>query len=161
MWDVKEPMALFEKSRACSRCHGLADLCRHWSGRVGWDHLWTEAAARGAFYMLMSDLTLWFLRNSATGCKWGKVAPIRFVFLGGLLITYLCLWWENIVINARKINNYTQYRNMKRFDAKLFKETLMQTPWDSVFIFDDTDDLLDSWEKLFIDALEQHFPWRN
>lgn len=37
----------------------------------------------------------------------------------------------------------------------------MQTPSDSVFIFDDIDDMLDSWEKLFIDALEQHCPWRT
>lgn len=50
---------------------------------------------------------------------------------------------------------------MKRFDAELLKQTLMQTPWDSVFIFDETDDVLDSWEKLFIDGLEQHCPWRT
>ena len=50
---------------------------------------------------------------------------------------------------------------MKRFDAELFKQTLMQTPWDSVFIFDETDDVLDSWEKLSIDGLEQHCPWRT
>ena len=63
--------------------------------------------------------------------------------------------------NTRKINNYVRYRNMKRFDVELFKQTLMQTPWDSGFIFDDIDDMLDSWEKLFIDALEQHCPWRT
>ena len=50
---------------------------------------------------------------------------------------------------------------MKRFDAELFKQTLMQTPWDSVLIFDKTDDVLDSWEKLFIDGLEQHCPGRT
>ena len=37
----------------------------------------------------------------------------------------------------------------------------MQTPWDSVFIFDETDDVLDSWDKLFIDRLEQHCSWRT
>ena len=41
--------------------------------------------------------------------------------------------------DARKINNYIQYRNMKMFDAELFKQTLMQTPWDSDFIFDQDD----------------------
>ena len=51
----------------------------------------------------------------------------------------------------RRINNNNiQYRNMKMFDAELFKQTLMQTPLDSVFIFDEIDDMLDSWEK-FID----------
>ena len=49
---------------------------------------------------------------------------------------------------------------MKRFDAELFRQILTQTPWDSVFIFE-IDDMLDSWEKLFIDALEQHCPWRT
>ena len=53
--------------------------------------------------------------------------------------------------NVRRINNNNiQYRNMKMFDAELFKQTLMQTPLDSVFIFDEIDDMLDSWEK-FID----------
>ena len=37
----------------------------------------------------------------------------------------------------------------------------MQTPWDSVFIFDETVDVLDSWEELFIDGLERHCPWRT
>ena len=64
--------------------------------------------------------------------------------------------------NVKRINNsYIQYRNMKRFDAELFKQTLMQTPWDSVFIFDEIDDMLDSWETLFIDALEQYCPLRT
>ena len=64
--------------------------------------------------------------------------------------------------NVKRIdNNYIQYRNMKRFDAELFQQTLMQTPRDSVFIFDQTDDVLDSWEKLFIDGLEPHCPWRT
>ena len=68
---------------------------------------------------------------------------------------------QHVRSNVKRINNnYIQYRNMKRFDAELFKQTLMQIPWDSVFIFDETD-MLDSWEKLFIDALEQHCPWRT
>ena len=50
---------------------------------------------------------------------------------------------------------------MKRFDAELFRQTLTQTPSDSVFIFEEIDDMLDSWEKLFIDAFEQHCPWRT
>ena len=50
LWDIKEPMALFEKSREwSSRCHGLSDQSCHWSVWVGRDHIWTEAAARGTF----------------------------------------------------------------------------------------------------------------
>ena len=47
--------------------------------------------------------------------------------------------------NVRKINNkFIQYRDLKRFDAELFKQTLKQTPCDFVFVFDVIDDMLDS-----------------
>ena len=35
--------------------------------------------------MLTSDLTLWFLHNSATSCKRGKVAPPFFFFFFKLI----------------------------------------------------------------------------
>ena len=41
-----------------------------------------------------------------------------------------------------------------------FKATLKETPWDSVFIFDDIDDMLSSWELLFNTALDSNCPWR-
>ena len=44
---------------------------------------------------------------------------------------------------------------MKNFNGEQFKATLKETPWDSVFIFDDIDDMLSSWELLFNTALEE------
>ena len=40
-----------------------------------------------------------------------------------------------------------------------FKASLEETPWDSVFIFDDLDDMVESWETLFNQALDSHCPW--
>lgn len=50
---------------------------------------------------------------------------------------------------------------MKRFDEEQFKLTLEHTPWDTVFVFDEIDDMLESWENLFNNAVDQHCPWRN
>lgn len=40
-----------------------------------------------------------------------------------------------------------------------FKASLKQAPWDTVFIFDDLDDMVESWESLFNQALDSHCPW--
>ena len=41
---------------------------------------------------------------------------------------------------------------MKQFNENRYKETLSQAPWDTVFVFDEVDDMLDSWESLFSTA---------
>ena len=43
--------------------------------------------------------------------------------------------------HQQKGNIYIKYRYMKNFNVKQFKATLKETPWDSVFIFDDIDDM--------------------
>ena len=49
---LKNPLTV---RRGCgSRCCSVVFVCIG----LGGDHIWTEAAARGAFYMLTSDLTL-------------------------------------------------------------------------------------------------------
>ncbi|PFX34306.1 RNA-directed DNA polymerase from mobile element jockey [Stylophora pistillata] len=63
--------------------------------------------------------------------------------------------------NASKGNTYIRYRDTKRFSEEQFKLTLEQTPWDTIFVFDEFDDMLESWENLFNEALDLHCPWRN
>ena len=53
------------------------------------------------------------------------------------------------------------YCDMKRFDEEQFKSSIENTPLDSVFVFDDIDDILETWEKLFNDAVDTHCPWRE
>ena len=54
-----------------------------------------------------------------------------------------------------------RYRHTKTFDENDFKRDLSQVPWDTVFAFDDINDMLHSWELLFNDVLDLHCPWRE
>ena len=58
-------------------------------------------------------------------------------------------------------NQNIRYRDMKQFDENRFKEALSQAPWDTVFVFDEIDDMLDSWESLFNSILDENCPWRE
>ena len=62
--------------------------------------------------------------------------------------------------NRQKGNIYIKYRYMKNFNAEQFKATIKETPLDSVFIFDDIEDMLSLWELLFNTALDLNCPWR-
>ena len=53
------------------------------------------------------------------------------------------------------------YRSMKFFDANRFVETLGSLPWETIFIFEDVEDMLSAWETLFNQALDAHCPWRE
>ena len=66
---------------------------------------------------------------------------------------------ERCIRNASKGSTFIRYRNMKRFEEEHFKLTLEHTPWDTVFVFDEIDDMLESWENLFTNAVDQHCPW--
>ena len=62
--------------------------------------------------------------------------------------------------HQQKGNTYIKYRKMKDFNEEQFKSTLKETPWNSVFVFDDIDDMLFSWESLCNSALDSNCPWR-
>ena len=47
---------------------------------------------------------------------------------------------------------------MKRLDAQKFVEELSDASWDSVFVFEDTDDIVDSWYKIFTVVLDSQIP---
>ena len=50
---------------------------------------------------------------------------------------------------------------MKQFDENRFKEALSQAPWDRVFVFDEIDNMLDSWKSIFNSVLDENCPWRE
>ena len=66
---------------------------------------------------------------------------------------------ERCTCNASKGNTFIQYCDIRRFSEEQFKLTLEQIPWDTVFVFDEIDDMLESWENLFNEALDLHCPW--
>ena len=61
--------------------------------------------------------------------------------------------------HQQKGDIFIKHRYMKNFNVEQFKATLKETPWASVFIFDDIDDMLSSWELLFNTALDSNCPW--
>ncbi|CAB3983518.1 RNA-directed DNA polymerase from mobile element jockey [Paramuricea clavata] len=59
-----------------------------------------------------------------------------------------------------KIHEHTslKYRNLKSLNNELFAKDLSEAPWDSAFVFEDTDDIVDSWYSIFINILNKHAP---
>ena len=53
------------------------------------------------------------------------------------------------------------YRSYKNFDEKSFLADLAVVPWSVIEQFDDVDDALDTWEKLFMDVVNTHAPLRE
>ena len=50
------------------------------------------------------------------------------------------------------------YRSFKDFDETKFANDLLSAPWDTIKLFDDTDDILEAWLDLFLQVVEQHVP---
>lgn len=59
---------------------------------------------------------------------------------------------------SKNLINTFSYRDMKRLDAQKFVEELSDASWDSVFVFEDTDDIVDSWYKIFTVVLDSQIP---
>ena len=53
-----------------------------------------------------------------------------------------------------------RYRSMKNLNEAEFQSNLRQAPWDTVFLFDDIDDILYNWESLFNSVIDPLCLWR-
>lgn len=56
---------------------------------------------------------------------------------------------------------YIENRNMKNYDANLFKHDLKNVNWDLLWISDDPNDMVYTWENLFLEVLDIHAPLRK
>ena len=58
-----------------------------------------------------------------------------------------------------KGNHYTiSYRSFKDFDEAKFISDLQSVPWDLIKLFDDTNDILETWTDLFLEAMDKNVP---
>ena len=57
--------------------------------------------------------------------------------------------------HRKNLRNTFSFRNTKRLDAQ---NDLSKAPWDTVFVFEDTKDIVDSWCKIFAEILDWHIP---
>ena len=65
-------------------------------------------------------------------------------------------------VKPPKINHYTiSYRSFKNFNEAKFIEELQSVPWDTIKLFDDTDDILEAWSDLFLQVVDNHVPIRQ
>ena len=55
--------------------------------------------------------------------------------------------------------NYIRYCKMRNLNEEQFKASLKQVPWDTVFTFDDVDDMVETWESFFNQVLDLQCPW--
>ena len=61
-----------------------------------------------------------------------------------------------------KNTHYTiSYRSFKNFDENKFINDLQSTPWDVIKIFDDVNDIVETWSTLFCDIVDKHLPLRK
>ena len=56
------------------------------------------------------------------------------------------------------LRNTFFYRDTKRLDQQKLVNELRDAPWDAAFVFEDTDDIVDSWYKIFTDVLDSQIP---
>ena len=57
---------------------------------------------------------------------------------------------RKIHVHRPKINHYTiSYRSFRNCDESKFIEDLQSVPWDTIKLFDGTDDILEAWLDLF------------
>ena len=62
-------------------------------------------------------------------------------------------------VQPPKTNHYTiSYRSFKDFNEAKFLEDLQSVPWDTIKLFDDTDDILEAWLDLFLQVVDNHVP---
>ena len=55
-------------------------------------------------------------------------------------------------------HNKISYRSFKTFDETKFIEDLQSVPWDTIKLFDDTDDIMEAWLDLFLQVVDKHVP---
>ena len=61
----------------------------------------------------------------------------------------------------KKSHHSISYRSFKNFNEAEFINDLSSTPWDVIKIFDDTNDIVESWSSLFLDINDKHLPLKQ
>ena len=55
-------------------------------------------------------------------------------------------------------HNTISYRSFKTCDETKFIEDLQSVPWDTIKLFEDTDDIMEAWFDLFLQVVDKHVP---
>ena len=62
---------------------------------------------------------------------------------------------------AKRAHYTITYRSFKNFDENKFHADLQAVPWDLIHLFDDTDDVLEVWNDLFLEVVDKNIPLKQ
>ena len=74
------------------------------------------------------------------------------------------------ILAARKINSLSavkkslftiSYTSFKNFNEQEFCNDVKSIPWDIIKMFDDTNDVVETWSSLFLDIADKHLPLKQ
>ena len=61
-----------------------------------------------------------------------------------------------------KFSHHTiSYRSFKNFNEQTFKSDLQDAPWDLIKVFDDTNDVVDTWSHMYLSIVDKHLPLKS
>ena len=95
---------------------------------------------------------------------WGEVSKIKDLNSG---IFSSKILWLNISfiyggvsdLSTPKFSHHTiSYRSFKNFNEQTFKSDLQDAPWDLIKVFDDTNDVVDTWSHMFLSIVDNIYP---
>ena len=77
----------------------------------------------------------------------------------GLSDHYPIFLTRKINASLPKSSHYTiKYRSYKNFNEENFINELSSAPWDVIKVFEDPDDILETWSTMFLDIVDIHLP---
>ena len=65
---------------------------------------------------------------------------------------------EALLSENSNSSNTVSYSDLKRLDVQKFVDEWRDAPWEAAFVLEDTDDIVDSWYKIFFDVLDSQVP---
>lgn len=61
-----------------------------------------------------------------------------------------------------KLSHHTiTYRSFKSFNEQMFINDLQSAPWDTIKIFEDINDTLETWSSMFLEIVDKHLPLKT
>ena len=61
-----------------------------------------------------------------------------------------------------KLTHHTiSYRSYKHFNEQEFISDLQSVPWDIIKLFEDTNDVVDTWSSMFLNIVDKHLPMKS
>ena len=67
----------------------------------------------------------------------------------------------NSLSGVKKSHFTISHRSFKNFNKQEFCSDVKSIPWDIIKMFDDTNDVVETWSSLFLDIADKHLPLKQ